>query len=689
MASPKRLIYLVAWMVLLPLLQVDSRKPHQHGKSKKPLCPFPCVCHNDQVFCDGADMFELPISLSDNTTVLNAKNNHIKQILRPQLKRLPNLHTLSLRNNDISWIEPKAFQPLKKLKSLTVRDNQLEELDLHVFRSLMALEQLSLRNNLLTTVEFIFKGLKNLRLLSLGDNKITNLTHRTFRTNVRLYVIDMHNNSLTSIHRNSFRTLPFLRYLILRDNPLKSLALDFKFNYHLELMDLTNCQLNAMAKGLPMSIRDLRISENNITSIHEKDFKTTRKIRMLLLSQNNITKLHKNTFNRLHILYELYLNNNSLTQLPQHIPSTVRGLYMTNNSVTEVNDHDLENQDKLEVLHLSNNNIVNISKNAFFNQNRLKDLDISNNNIERLEPKVFENARKLELLDISHNPIDSADHHCFDGLQNLHILQMGSLGESKHVRPSIFESTRNLLFLDLSNSSQLARNFAESPFLLDYIASVEDLNLMHDGIYTLPADFPNHFPFLKTIRLVENPWHCDQSIFWLTRWMQNSSISFSHEDHMLCDSPPELRGRMISSLTLKEIPTEAPPRTDIKPDVEVIDIHFTLGKNYTMILGDRENFNQSQLQAAENSSSAVLQQGPVLQGNNTTVQLKYNENDKTVNNITQSAYKIPTELLEKDVKKTRRYDKEHINALTKQRLAKLLHRQNARHNKGKSNKISK
>ena len=60
-----------------------------------------------------------------------------------------------------------------------------------------------------------------------------------------------------------------------------------------------------------------------------------------------------------------------------------------------------------------------------------------------------------------------------------------------------FQDTKNLLFLDLSNSTAFVRHLAENPYVLDLLSSLEDLNLMHDDLYSLPETFPRHFPKLK------------------------------------------------------------------------------------------------------------------------------------------------------------------------------------------------
>ena len=59
------------------------------------------------------------------------------------------------------------------------------------------------------------------------------------------------------------------------------------------------------------------------------------------------------------------------------------------------------------------------------------------------------------------------------------------------------QDTPKLLFLDLSNSSSIVSHLAENPYVLDLLSSLEDINLMHDHLYSLPENFPSFFPHLK------------------------------------------------------------------------------------------------------------------------------------------------------------------------------------------------
>ena len=680
-------VELVVVAVVCLVVVVETRK------QQREICPFPCVCHNDEAFCDGKEIFSIPLHLPAKTTLLNTKNNYIRRLRHVQLHHLRKLKTLILRNNRIDFIEPNTFWRLRQVQSITLRDNDLRSVPPDIFKGLYNLQQVSFRNNHLHSVEYTFKGLRNLRLLSLGDNKITTITARTFRSNVRLYVLDVHNNSLSHIHRSAFRRLPYLRYLILRDNPLFQMALDFQFNYHMELLDLTACHLKRVVRGLPTSIRDLRMSENNITTLEPLDLKQTRKIRMLMLSQNRIRVINNETFGKLNILYELNLSNNTLRRMPVNLPRSLRTLYVVNNSIARVEDSDLQGNDKLETLLLNINKITSIGQAAFKHLSRLQTLDLSSNRILELQPFLFERTGKLQLLDLSNNPLRHADHRCFTGLTNLHILQLSSLGAYSHIKPTIFQFTGSLLFLDLSNSSALAASFTESPFLLDYIGSVEDLNLMGDNMFGLPADFPNHFPKLRVIKLVGNPWHCDQQLYWMTKWMQNGSVAFHEENHMLCHSPPELRGRRISSLTLAEIPTAPPPREDITPEVDVIDIEFTLGKNYTLLVGEEDAaLNKSLLEALKGSTILNYKPGSdmdaVLQLTDDNIVTDEGEQKQSIKKDQQSKKPTKADITDTDMseatntnyidppvtQKRKKHSKEYRDYMAKKRLDSLLNK---------------
>ena len=535
-------------------------------------CPWPCTCQLLKVYCDGRDLTQLPHRLPSEAEVLMAKENRIKRLWQKRLNGLFDLKHLNFKNNKIRYIESSAFIDLENLNSLSLTENRIRHLAPDTFRSQKKLQFLSLKNNRLTHIENLFSKLHRLHLLNVGGNRLKKISENTFKFNPNIRVLDLHNNSIHHVNKHAFRGLPYLKFLVLRDNPLTVVDMDFKLNFHLELLDFTNCKLTEMVHGLPHSINDLRMAENSITELKEDDFKTIRKIRLLVLNNNKITKIHPAAFKKLWQLYDVYLSKNQITEIPKHLPSTLHGFYANDNKIKEIPENIFGNNPKLEFLFLKNNQIKNLEKQAFTGLKKLKSLDLSGNGLANIQPSVFQHLSHLELLDLSSNPIQRIDNNCFDGLTNLHILQMSSVGSQSQL-PVVFKDLKNLLFLDLQNSSKLVRHLAENPYVLRYLRSVEDLNLMGAGLYSLPPSFPKHFPRLKALKLINNPWHCDRSIYWLTLWMRRNKVKFFHPEQMLCASPPELKGHKIKDLREDELPTILPPRRQT-PYVQVVDIPF-------------------------------------------------------------------------------------------------------------------
>ena len=311
---------------------------------------------------------------------------------------------------------------------------------LFCFQGLYRLQYLSMRRNRIKHVEGLFNPLKSMTLLNLGENRVQKITDATFRRTSHLGVLDLHNNSISFIARNAFRYLPYLKYLVLRDNPLRELDLDFKLSFHLELLDLTNCSLTEVPEGLPFSINDLRLSENKIRALKSNDFKSARKIRLLVLNKNEIETVPPDAFARLWQLHELYIGGNRVKTLPQKLPSSIHGFYANHNNISEVPSGVFGNKEsQLEYLYLKNNSIKNISQEAFRALKKVKSIDLSWNRIKNIEAFTFNQTLDLEVLDLSNNPLRRVGHDSFYGLANLHILQMASIISDGSIHPSVFK----------------------------------------------------------------------------------------------------------------------------------------------------------------------------------------------------------------------------------------------------------
>lgn len=547
-------------------------------------CPHLCTCQRLKVYCDGMSLAHLPRDIPREAEVLMLKDNHIRRLWQKPLAGMEALKHFNIKKNRIYYIEPSALVDLRELNSLNLMENRLRFLSPMTFSRQRKLQFLSIKNNRLKDIEGLFRKLPRLHLLNLGGNLIRKVTERTFKYNANLRVLDLHNNRIKYISKQAFRHLPLLKFLILRDNPLTTVDMNFKANFHLELLDFTNCRLTRMVRGLPHSIKDLRLAENAITRLEDGDFSTTRKIRLLVLTDNKIESISDGAFRKLWQLYDLHINKNRIKTLPPKLPPTLHGLYASHNRIRQLDRAAFNGTPNLEFLALKNNKIKSLDAGSFVGLKKLKSLDLSNNGLFDLHPNVFRNMKDLQVLDLSENPLDHMEQSTFDGLKNLHILQMASVSPRSNWSPVIFKEMKRLLFLDLQNSTALVRHLAENPYVLNYLQSVEDLNIIDGGLYSLPHIFPKLLPRLKSVKMVGNPWHCDRSIYWLTLWMRRGTVKFYRPKNMLCASPPQLRGKQIQELLVEELPTIPPPRKQ-RPDLEVVDIPIkhTYKHNITLI----------------------------------------------------------------------------------------------------------
>ena len=537
-------------------------------------CPRHCVCVADNVFCDGVNLRSFPRQIQRDVKSIYMRDNHIRRLQTRRLRGLIDLRHLLLKGNRIIEIEADALSDLKRLVSLSLTDNNLQSLPPGVFDSLTGLKVISIRNNKLRQVEDQFSTLPALQLINLANNRIKTLSENAFKGTVNLRVLDLHKNKLNYIAPSAFANTPKLKYLVLRDNPLRQVTLDFHPAVRLQLLDASHCLLGSVLQGLPSVVDDLRLNNNNIRQVLEDDFKNVRKVRLLVLNNNKISHIHQKALTRLDELYDLYVGKNALNEMPR-VPSSIHGLYANYNNISRLYEGMFPFTTRLEFVFLRHNQIAEIEDTAFHGLRYMRSLDLSRNKIMALKRFTFYDLNRLELLDLTKNPLEELEDGCFQGLRGLSILQMSSVATKTPNIPATFSDLHQVLFLDLSNSSTLVENLARNSFDMPPFASVQDLNLMDDHLHMLPPDFPNHFPQLRVIKLLGNPWHCNKTILWLVDWIRNSSVEFFASNYMTCATPPELKGRALQSLQPAEVPYES-PYDDIPFDdliFEIIDSH--------------------------------------------------------------------------------------------------------------------
>ena len=183
---------------------------------------------------------------------------------------------------------------------------------------------LDLSGNRLTTVDGAFTGMKDLSRLDLSGNRLASLTQFTLRDLNNLRFLFLANNTISSVDKRAFRGLEKLSQLVLRGNPIGGIPVGvqppggtppsgtpiggsavgdgsaataaggvtvrFQFNsLSLSYVDLSECSLTRLPRGLPSSIRYLQLRRNNLTTVSRNSFKDYPYTSILVLDENQVS----------------------------------------------------------------------------------------------------------------------------------------------------------------------------------------------------------------------------------------------------------------------------------------------------------------------------------------------------------------------------------------------------------------
>ncbi|XP_059136737.1 opticin [Peromyscus eremicus] len=172
--------------------------PNAQGSHGLPTC-LVCVCLGSSVYCDDADLENIP-PLPRMTTYLYARFNHISHIRAGDFKGLTKLKRIDLSSNSISSIHNDAFRLLPALQDLILPENQLAALP--VLPS--GLEFLDIRLNRLQSSGIqpeAFVALEKLQFLYLADNLLDSIPGPL---PLSLRSLHLQNNRIETMGRDAF-----------------------------------------------------------------------------------------------------------------------------------------------------------------------------------------------------------------------------------------------------------------------------------------------------------------------------------------------------------------------------------------------------------------------------------------------------------------------------------------------------
>ncbi|KAI4894976.1 hypothetical protein NFI96_028739 [Prochilodus magdalenae] len=177
-----------------------------------PTCLL-CVCLSGSVYCDDADLTEIP-PLPKDTTHFYARFNKITEVKAKDFLNLNQLMRVDLTGNQIAALGEDAFHSLPQLQDLLLADNKIQTLP--VLPATM--RHIDMRNNRLKSAGMALEAfkasavfdMKDLQFLYLSDNQLDYIPGPLPES---LRVLHLQNNNIQSLNQDTFCNSHDMNYI--------------------------------------------------------------------------------------------------------------------------------------------------------------------------------------------------------------------------------------------------------------------------------------------------------------------------------------------------------------------------------------------------------------------------------------------------------------------------------------------
>uniref|UniRef100_A0A3B3XP45 Uncharacterized protein n=1 Tax=Poecilia mexicana TaxID=48701 RepID=A0A3B3XP45_9TELE len=286
-------------------------------------------------------------------------------------------------------------------------------------------------------------------------------------------------------------------------------GLSLRYNNLLVLLPYQFAQLNQLIW--------LYLDHNSIHSIDALAFHGVRRLKELILSSNKLSFLHNNTFSAIPNLRNLDLSYNQLQSLQ---PGYFYGLR------------------KLQNLHLRSNGLKQILIRTFLECRSLEFLDLGYNRLRSLTRTTFLGLFKLRELHLEHNQFSRINFYIFPRLTNLQALYL-AWNRIRSISQGVPWTWPKLQKLDLSGNEIQTLE----PDVFRCMPSLQTLNLETNKLSSVPVEVVEAWTALTTISLAGNAWDCSPSICPLMGWLR--TFRDPKDINMICSGPKATQGERV------------------------------------------------------------------------------------------------------------------------------------------------
>ncbi|XP_076396662.1 uncharacterized protein LOC105663427 [Megachile rotundata] len=544
---------------LISLDYIDLKKNYFETLPKR---IFEGQQHLSSLALNSNRLITLPDRIFSDTTnlwYLNLSENCLTSISRDLFSNLKSLELLDLSYNRLQEIEDTSFNSLKNLRSADLSYNQLtlsssiknEYGNKSPFHNCTSLNVLNLRNNNISHIfEDWVKDHTQLRILNLRHNEISHISAEDLQfvsDNITVYLqhnkiqhIYMTRAEEIAKYQNKARAVnifvgsnpticdcnlyDFVRYLEGKMHPYVRNYFIIYPGYDLichgpeqmynvsvhTLKSKSSKYLNSKSHVKQCICRENEMDEIFVVDCASKDLVDAEIPWESALSHKKLPELmpcHKqqrSTFDLFNYSFMQMCHLSMNWSLGDYASPTgrqeVKKLLFKpfGNLSTILTRNHLKDFPHLQQIILSSNGITYLSSDIFADVPHLVVLDLRNNSV-RLDPIIFNNTRILKVLELSNNSINEIESGTFDPLTNLQTLNF-SLNNLTQLESGIFDKLVSLTSLDLSSNN--LNSLPENIFAK--IENMEVLKLDNNSFNSLPTHLLKQNTKLKRITLCNN-----------------------------------------------------------------------------------------------------------------------------------------------------------------------------------------
>ncbi|XP_015109354.1 P-granule-associated novel protein 1 [Diachasma alloeum] len=288
-----------------------------------------------------------------------------------------------------------------------------------------------------------------------GEPGIIDLKQESFQGLPSVTLLEIR-NTIFSIKPNPFKHLKSLKYLLLVDDGIAELPVEFFVDlsqlkeFLIKGHEIKAITVDTFSKMNP-NIQSIAIYGGELQRVESKSFERFNQMKYLMLTGNKLTYLLSGTFDGLDELEELHLDYNSITVLPQDIFKGLLKLRILNLESTGIKpDSRIFSGLNVIDLRLGFNDIEELPAGVFGALGQLKSLDLRGNKLTTVSNDVFNHLPHLQTLNLERNTINRIEPNAFSGL-TLKSLKLNR-NALEVLEANVF-SDLHITTLDLSGNS--------------------------------------------------------------------------------------------------------------------------------------------------------------------------------------------------------------------------------------------